>query len=310
MIVVARIPEVKETGSVVALFGAGLIGSAIFNKLLTEGFSYVQNLPFSWNDDLKRKAQVEEVVVELMRFSPLFSLSVVWAAGKAGFGADCDQLIRETSSFYDVLDLMSRMARATAFARCEFHLVSSAGGLFEGCRFVTPDTSPKPLRAYGRQKLEQELALSRLPYQVHRYVYRLASVYGHTVAGGRYGLINALLSAGIMNREAVISSRSETVRDYVLADDVGKFVVGSLGKKEGIFTLASGKPSSIHEIVSIIERKLNRKLFLRFRIKPENASDMSYSSSSLPYNWQPTDLRTGIWMTAERLIAVHFAGSA
>ena len=77
--------------------------------------------------------------------------------------------------------------------------------------------------------------------------------------------------------------------------DFGKLI------EPGIFLLASGKPAAIAEVLRIVERVEDRRLYVRFERQASNADHMSFVPSALPANWWPTDLDTGIRLTARQL---------
>ena len=182
-----------------------------------------------------------------------------------------------------------------------FHLVSSAGGLFEGQRHVDAASLPKPLRPYGAAKLRQEGLLLGLQGVAPR-IYRPASLYGTPRPSGRAGLIATLLENARLNRVTTISGDAGTLRDYVLVDDAARFIARQVHEGGALSRalLASGKPSSIAEVLSAVAARIGRQPYVRYTTQRSNALDMSYRASALPPGWSPADLRTGIARAAGR----------
>ena len=59
-------------------------------------------------------------------------------------------------------------------------------------------------------------------------------------------------------------------------------------------TLAAGKPSSIHELVKLVESILGRRLYLQFDFGLSNSMDITVSPTLLPEHWHPSDLRMAV----------------
>jgi nucleoside-diphosphate-sugar epimerase len=119
---------------------------------------------------------------------------------------------------------------------------------------------------------------------VNVLIYRLSSVYGYVGNHKRLGLVPTLIRNGKNMKVSCIFGRIDTLRDYVLASDIGKFVAYSILESNhgfNLFTLASGKPSSIFEILRSVERLLNNRLYLQFIATNINSAHNSYSKNVL-----------------------------
>jgi UDP-glucose 4-epimerase len=231
-------------------------------------------------------------------------IDVVWAAGAAGFGANDSEIALEVAAFEEVLAISRAIYCLRPTARHVFHLISSAGGLFEGQRFVTSRTSPAPIRPYGRGKLRQEALLEALEFKIERAVYRLSSVYGQGRAGTRAGLITALLANVVNQRVSDIFGEPSTVRDYVFSEDIGRFIadrIVKMGMVSGMFYLASGKPTSVYEVIHIVKAVTGKSPYLKFDPKPFNTQHITFAPNVLPDGWHPTDLKTGVQKTSARV---------
>ena len=96
----------------------------------------------------------------------------------------------------------------------------------------------------------------------------------------------------------------DTIRDYVLVNDIGKFVAQCMNKaaeQPEKFLLASGRPTTTAEVLCIVGKVIGRPPYLKIDTAPSNASHFSYRKSALPVNWFPTDLETGIKQVARQL---------
>lgn len=298
------------TRQVIALFGVGLIGTSILRAMEGVGRVRGYSRPFTWGRTGRRSAESESIVETVRDLAggsgqscEIGQFDVVWCAGKGGFASTDEELASELEAFEAVVGLSTRLYEGMRDAKAAFHLVSSAGGLFEGQRWIGETTAPAPLRAYGRAKLSEEEMLGRLPGYVRRVVYRASSVYGYTVHG-RVGLIPTLIQNGMNNRTTRIFGGTDTVRDYVFGDDVGDFVAGEViaaGRGSRTIILASGKPTSMTEVIQRVEFRLGRRLYVQFEPNPSNARPNSVRPSALPWGWHPTPLEVGIARTAGRI---------
>lgn len=308
----------QRSRHVVAMFGMGLVGRAIATSLLRLSDWTSQEFAFSWNDPSQRMADGKQIEQFLIGTTPppagydvyrVGRLDIVWAAGRAGFASSQAEVEQELEAFQDVLKLSERLCQQAPTAQHAFHLFSSAGGLFEGQRQVTRETTPAPQRPYGTLKLEQEKHLAATPQEVAKLIYRPSSVYGYSGTGLRVGLVSALVQNGIRHRVSRIFGEPHTIRDYVLASDIGTFLAKHLTgppSNSQIFLLASGKPSSMFEMLHKIEQAVGRKLYCQFDSQPSNASHISFCKSALPVSWHPTGLDTGIRQTALQLRGAFF----
>lgn len=304
---------------VALLFGAGLVGDAIAAAMMRAvGSPGVVRLGWTWSGPLATEATViEDAATAALARRPGSVLTVIWAAGRNGFGADEAEMASEYAALERVVDLAARAGEALPSGQRRFVLVSSAGGLFEGQRACGADAAPAPLRPYGHGKLAQEGLVRSDERLGHRLIIRPSSVYGFR-AGGRRGLIPALLAAGIQRRGARISGSMTTQRDYVYAPDIGRYAAARLleprawSEPRQIETvlLAAGRPASILEVVQIVEDRLGTALFLSIDPRPENSCDNTFLPNASPPDFRPTALREGVALTAMALAAERNSGLA
>lgn len=288
----------------IALFGAGLIGSAIRASIAAAQRYNMEELATPWQEPRALGEHIESVGARLVRAASAHpgavrNVAVIWSAGRAGFVATEEETRPELASFDRVLRMAETVARSTN-SRVAFHLISSAGGLFEGSRLVEATTQPRPRRPYGRLKLAQEKRVEAANEQLRRVVYRPSSIYGSIESGHRMGLIPTLVVHGALNRVTRITGDLTTLRDYVWVGDVGAHVAHNVleGGTVNVASidrqlLVSGKPTSIAEVRSVIERVLhNRRLLLAPQPACENAEHITFAPSATPPGWRVTAMET------------------
>jgi UDP-glucose 4-epimerase len=290
-----------EAPRVIAVFGAGLIGSSVVEALVTLTGLRAAELPLSWSGGPAWEGQLgaceEKIAAEIARLEGCSSVQVLWSAGRAGFGAGEPETAIELHRFRSVLALAERLARRPASARTVFHLISSAGGLFEGQRHVGAGALPSPRRPYGRLKQRQEELLLTSDAPLAPRIYRLTSVYGYLRPRQRAGLVSTLLLNGVRQRVSPITGRMSTLRDFVFAGDIAAYLARTLlddgGEAPAVTRLlAQAKPSSLFEIQTLIESILGHRIYVSYSLDPGNSEDITFSPSALPPGWYPSDLRS------------------
>lgn len=295
----------------VALFGSGLVGGAIVRELVSADWRVAADFPFAWDAPDQQAAQLEAISAALAENTDNGTrLDIVWSAGRAGFGADAATLAREHATFELAVSVLSDVAAAHFTGRARFHLMSSAGGLFEGQTQVARTTLPKPLRPYGDAKLHQEAAVAALGAMASTHIYRPSSVYGYA-PGARAGLVSMLLTNALEGRVTNVFGNPNTVRDYIFTDDIARFIANRISARGSghstIETLASGKPTSMIEMIEAVRRLTKRHVYLQYDPRPSNALHMSFIPDALPADLKITPLQVGLSKTYNR---IRFPNSA
>lgn len=305
MILLTRQAGPTQAARAIAVFGEGLIGSAIAGACLAAGGFDARSFHLDWRDDARLEsgmaaasAAIDEVMIARAAEASVFqppALAVVWSAGRAGFAADEAQVAGELANFSRVLGIADRLAQLLPPDRVRFHLISSAGGLFEGQRLLAQQSVPAPQRPYGRLKWAQEQALLEAHGGLGKLIYRPTSVFGPIRPLQRRGLISAMLLNGVRGRVTPITGQMTTLRDFVWVGDIAAYVARQvLGDRTiagpHITLLAGGRPSSIREVALLIERIIHRRLYLSYRPDATNTSDITVAPSALPDDWRPSDM--------------------
>ncbi|MFN7166881.1 MAG: NAD-dependent epimerase/dehydratase family protein [Pannonibacter sp.] len=291
------------------MFGLGLIGHGVLQSLVKRETPALARLAFSWDSPSLQDAQFEAVGRHIADALPVDALKkreldIVWSAGRGGFAASEAVFAAEQDTYQRVLEHFRKLTTSAGFARVRFHLLSSAGGLFEGQRHITANSPPRPERPYGFAKLKQETVLKAQFPEFIPFVYRPSSVYGYADEHSRPNLIAALLQQAILQGTATVYGGPSTLRDYVLSDDIGRFIASRvlLAPDQGeTCVLASGKPSSTFEILNQVQQVTQRQIKVRYVLGSDNVRSNSFSPSGLPENWYPTSTELGIGIAARRM---------
>ena len=295
----------------IAVFGAGLLGSAIVNAVRSTAPLQAERIPLSWTDAASQGQQLQALearIATALKEDGRALLKVLWSAGRAGFAATEPETAGELDSFRAVLGMTERLARRLPGVRTAFYLLSSAGGLFEGQRHVDQDSRPEPRRPYGVLKQRQEQLLLASEALITKRIYRPTSVYGYLRPNQRIGLISTLILNGLRHQVSHITAWMSTLRDFVFVEDIARFISRVLLEddargEESTAVLAHAKPFSIFEIEKMIENVLRRKIYVSYSLEPSNQEDITFSHAVLPPGWHSSDLSSNISLIYKEAVA-------
>lgn len=287
----------RQTGPSILLFGVGLIGNAIRERIARRAAHTEHRTLSAWDEAGGLENHRDGIRRAIASTDATRPLEIIWSAGRAGFGVNEEDAGRELESFKTHLDLLEQESKAVG-VDINFRLISSAGGLFEGQKLVCHDTPPDPRRPYGRMKLEMERQLQDRSFPLKR-VLRVTSVFGHVRPGQRLGLVTTLIVNGLRQLPTPIYGTAGTLRDFIFADDIARYLIRELNASESqkgfkATMLAAGKPSSIGEIIHLVEGALKRRLLLQCSLDPDNFAHITYRSQPYPSGFQTTSLPAAI----------------
>ena len=293
----ASTPSRVSSGPVVLVVGLGLIGEAIVGEMVAGGYSKEATIPISWGTQDGLKVAVNQAIDHVgscfakdARCKLPRQVMVVWSAGKAGFGCDRQQMEEELANYKAVVDqFVARKPRSWQLGFCLF---SSAGGLYEGLANIHLASPFSIKRPYGELKLAQEQYLETIAEIYPKIILRPSGVYGRINLGKRMGLIPTMIYHGLSYQVTRLVGSYHTLRDFVWAGDVGRFVrhlmtTADFNQPDYLekIVLATGKPCSIYEIKKKIEAVIHRNLYVAFSGE-NNGENITYLKPTHPF-WKP-----------------------
>jgi UDP-glucose 4-epimerase len=238
---------------------------------------------------------------------PGAGFEILWCAGVGVVGTSAADLAAETMSLRLLLDSLDAEPNLEGVPGC-FFLASSAGGVYGGCqaRPMTEETKPHPISDYGRAKLEQEAvvsAWSRKRPGIAVLIGRLANLYGPGQGLHKpQGLISHLSRCMILGVPAHIYVPLDTIRDYVFAEDAGKWVAAGLrrlateaggGRRNVVKIYASEREISIAGLIGVFRRIARRQLKVVVGIRSTRAQQPALLQlRSTVWPEEPTVVRT------------------
>jgi UDP-glucose 4-epimerase len=301
MVVLTHCETHSSEKRVIIIFGVGLVGSAIVKSLtLFEKFS-VRKQKSDWRVSDNFQFQLNDLSNSL-DVHKLKQIDWVWSAGNAGFSSKENEVDTEFIFYRIFLEHINRFEEHFGMKGKSFiHLVSSAGGLFEGQRVISRDANPQPKRPYGQLKFRQENLLLDMFHDRYR-IYRPSSIFGFYAKGQRVGLITNLIVNTLRSKVTSIYGKIDTQRDYVWCGDVADFIARKVwfnfqskedGSNETHF-LISAKPTSIFEIIYTIQTITNLKVLQKFDKTFSNSDQIIFSRNIIPEGWSSSSLNTCI----------------
>lgn len=267
--------------------GIGLIGKS-FQSLTLSNCSSAKEFPINWHSSDDVLKTISTCIQFINSQNKYYEFYLVWTAGKAGFTSQTDETKEELSLFKSIMNQFSNELKSD-FTSKTVLMLSSAGGLYEAQKNIGYDSIPKPLRPYGHLKLAQENHLkSNSDNWDKLIIIRPSSIFSSSNTRGRKGLINTLVQNVLTNRVTNIYGDPTTLRDYVDVEDVAELIfacinnqVNKSDQKLQEYIVASGKPVSIHEIIHLIEARLNSPLRIRFTPVKLNTGDITYNPNKI-----------------------------
>ncbi len=278
---------------IIVIIGNGFIGSALSEKLFKIDNAIIHDLKIDWLNYEKIQSRIIEAL-ELIDKTKHVQVDWIWSAGKTGFSSTKEENDKELRIFSSIITVIKNNNVKNLF---NFHLISSAGGLFEGQINITKNSIPTPKRPYGELKLIQENLVAQFFPDKHT-IYRLSSVYGNSNKNQRIGLITALIRNAMTCKSTTIQGSFDTKRDFVCVNDIANFIVDKIAlnikEDDALFYLVSGKPTTIFEIISIIKKITNSKVMYTLNFSLQNNEQIVFSPNLLHPDWSSTSIETSI----------------
>lgn len=305
---VVEFVSIRNEKHLVLIFGLGLIGRSILEKVISSNLISTTTFPFSWNDFSIQNKDIQKIDSYLKKINEKYFVDIIWSAGVGGFFSTNENLEIEFNSYKNVLELTNKISTEKNNLTILFHLFSSAGGLFEGKSVINKFDIPHPIRPYSDFKLKQENLLTNEFYNFNYKIYRPSTVYGF-YPNTRQSLISTMLTKTIKNEFLEIFASKTSLRDYILVDDISSFVkkiilstVCETKKTNDIYFLVSGKPTSIEEIIDLTSKTMNRNIFNSYNFTQKNSLNTTFSEKVVPIDLYISNLDFGIKKTYDKII--------
>jgi len=197
-----------------------------------------------------------------------------------------------------------RMARDAGIRRFIF---ASTGGALLGNAAppISEDIAPSPLSPYGATKLAIEGYCSAFAgaYNLACTALRFSNIYGPH-SSHKKSVIAAFIKSALRKHPLVVYGDGTQRRDYLYVGDLVMALQTAIEDDfVGTFQLGSGKPTSLHELIAILNSVAGEQLAVRFeppRRGEVHSTWCDISKASREFGFAaPTTLETGIRQTWE-----------
>ena len=281
----------KTQNRAIVIIGLGLVGSAIYSNLKKRITNSGIDCKIDWSNAEAASLMLTQNLTTNLTTKTDW-IDWIWSAGKAGFSASEQEVKNEYSIFLLCVNAIKKFQnnfypKSTHI----FHLISSAGGLFDGQLVTSIKDLPYPKSLYGKLKLDQEnIVKNLLPYNI----YRLSTIYDYYKKNCRIGLIAALIKNTVCGKITTIVN-PQTQRDYVWAEDMADFILQKVLENSGtfdssIFFIVSGKPTTIFEIISSIQKITKNKVLQSYNWDDKNSETILFPPFIKPKTLQTTSM--------------------
>lgn len=293
----------QKNNHIVLIFGLGVVGWSIFDHIRKD-FHEVASDKLDWSALENCQKTVKAFCKKELPKSAK-TVDVIWSAGNTLFSVGEEQAGLDLSFFKKFTALLEKNLTANLpDAKKRYIMLSSAGGLFEGQTSITARSKLEPQRPYADLKLKQEEHIEAQSWLDEYAIVRLSSVYSISNLRSRMGLIPTMVNKSIRQEFLSIYGTEMTLRDYVLDDDIGRYVARIIHKPlpKKVFVV-DGKPYSILEIKNMVEAITQKKVYLNYTLMKSNAANNSYSKQIRAEGFEPSDLATNIRLLYYNLLA-------
>ena len=198
--------------------------------------------------------------------------NLIWVAGAGVVGSSAETLSKEGSVYQTFLSGLGALVSRRRGADASLFLASSAGGVYAGAAAppFTEATVVSPLAAYGTTKLAMEASTQAFVEStgVPALIGRISNLYGpgQNLAKPQ-GLISQLAKAYLLRTPILLYVSLDTIRDYLYVGDCARMVVSAVESMSAqvpstsptVKILASGRPTTIAELLGIFRRLFKRR---------------------------------------------------
>ncbi|MBQ1551840.1 MAG: GDP-mannose 4,6-dehydratase [Bacilli bacterium] len=295
--------------------GAGFIGSNLVEKLLEDNHEVVvidnfndtydpnqkrDNIKIFLNNkkvklyeiDLINKKNVEKVFKKEKYFDFVFHL--------AGIGGVRPSQLNPNFYYEDNVITTINLAETMKKHDCKnliYYSSSSVYGNINKNKFSESDVADTPVSVYAATKKSSEVLLYN--YFIN-YNFKIVILRPFTVFGPRQrpDLAIHLFSKKIMNDEEItIYGDGSMLRDYTYVSDIVDATIKATDylnnndKVYEIFNVASSNPKTINEMVTTIEKVLNKKAKIKYEDKPIGDVNKTFGNiikAKKLLNWKPS----------------------
>lgn len=278
--------------------GAGFIGSAIVDLLLSIGYKVVtvDNLSNGNMDNVSKASTFYNMDITDSKLSEIFEIErpqyVIHAAAQINVEKSMQDPINDANiniiGSINILECCQRSGVSKI-------IYSSTAAVYGNPLYLGIDEMHElnPVSFYGISKYvtEQYIKMFNKLYGLKYTILRYSNVYGIRQSfAGEGGVIPNFIKCILKGEKPTIYGTGEQTRDFIYVDDVAKANILALGKGDNdIFNIGTGMEVSINDLLESISRTMGDCIPLHM---PGKKGDISFSyfdirKSARLLEWEP-----------------------
>lgn len=270
----------------------GLLGGAVESAFAAAGRTWSPVFHFDWTNCAKAQEQLVSachLFAETVGDSPW---QIAWCAGPGVTASSSNSLAQETNYLEHLLEGIAHAFEGIRLGHGSFFLASSAGGLYgssEGSP-INEESPLVPLTPYGMNKLAQESLVHAWSDTtgIPVFIGRISNLYGPRQNPLKsQGLITQVCLRALTRRPLILHVPSDTIRDYIYADDAGRVISRGLSRlKEAqagleservvIKIVASESPVTVNYVLALVRSILKRPISVLVANAPTRVSQSQH----------------------------------
>lgn len=272
-----------EKVKVLVIGANGFLGSHLVDSLTNRGyqvrafdrFKDMKDVNFNLNDkvevflgDFLNQTDIKTALDDIDYVFHLVSTTTPASA-------DADPLIDIDTNIRGTVELLQRCVEQGKIRRVIYS--SSGGTVYGDFAFENPipeETATHPVSPYGIGKvaIENYLSYFNRKYQLDYTIFRIANPYGERQPLLRKQGVIPIFADLILNEKPItVYGDGSMIRDYVYVKDVAEIMAESLqypSLKNETVNLGSGIGESINQIITELEKVIEKKAIVAYKEKP------------------------------------------
>ncbi|MFZ5390812.1 MAG: NAD-dependent epimerase/dehydratase family protein [Patescibacteria group bacterium] len=237
--------------------GAGFIGSHLTEELIRNKFEVVvvDDLSSGRKSNLPKAAIFKKMDIRSSKLGDLIKKIKPDYVCHLAAQVSAPKSVKEPALDADIniSGSLNLIKACQSLKLKNFLFVSTAGVYGDGVDLPTDELAPlKPLNPYSFSKLTVENFLNYFKADLNwpTVVVRLSNVYGPRQKAAGEGGVVAVFSESLLKSQVLnIQGRGFQTRDFIYVEDVAKGISQALLKGQGIYNLATGRPTSLLQLI-------------------------------------------------------------